>query len=73
MEDYRFRPALKRAAKEGEALALKIRAGLMTIDEARAAVRESRREASRPKADEEQQEAGRAAQARRLLTVELME
>jgi hypothetical protein len=49
MEDYRFRRALKRAANEGEALALKFRAGLTTIDEARAAVRESRRETSRPR------------------------
>ena len=64
MEDHRFRRALKRAAKEGEALALKVRAGLMTIDEARAAAREGQRAASQRKAEQEQQEAERVAKAR---------
>ena len=42
---------------------LKVRAGLMTIDEARAAAREGQRVASQWKAEQEQQETERAAQA----------
>jgi hypothetical protein len=61
---------VKRSIAEGRAprlrivSALKVRAGLMTVDEARAAAREGQRAASQRKAEQEQQEAERVAKAR---------